>query len=666
MITNIYGLTDWQFWAHGLVFMGFVWFVLRGLGYLWLRSIALCSNTFFEWFTHQCLLIVLGLASFTSLGLVFAQFDLRILQWLTVMIGLVGSLVLYRNTPKSRLLLSTADAVTVVLLLLGSALQLVAIAGSGLRYGDQVRFFFTNSQDGMMHLAFARSLVATFPPVRPEILNLPLTNYHYFTDLLLAEQARLFGSPLAHTFFHYWPILLSILASGLVAAVIRVLTHRSFAQWFGIIIWYCSGELAYLWSLLFHHEFNWNVATIENSADQFLNMPQMFAKVLIFAAYYSALRWYREQHQKSWFFSALILIVISTGFKVYFGLFNLALAVAMLVFGILTKRVGAAPQKLQLATLISLALPVTLAALATVAIFLTVSSGDSSLSWVPLAWPKLLLSAEHLNVSDWWLRMQVYQAAMSWKGIAALNTIAILIAATSMIGTKLVGLWQLRLNRQDWWWQLPILVAIIGGCAVGFNTLQNPGGFNTYNFIIVAIQPLVILTALVFSQWWSKAVGWKLVVIIILLSGSLRPLANATKYIAAQQSGRADANYSTQQLAALRWVAVNTPRDSAIQALPSNSQNQQSAFLSFFAERPTALAAENITVSHNLDYRSRYQILGQAAAVSDWQLLRANLTQLGIDYLYIDLARDQEFLQSIPDLLEHSVYQNETTALIAL
>ena len=113
-------------------------------------------------------------------------------------------------------------------------------------------------------------------------------------------------------------------------------------------------------------------------------------------------------------------------------------------------------------------------------------------------------------------------------------------------------------------------------------------------------------------------------------------------------------------------MAKHTPADSSIQAVPSNQQNHQSAFISFFSERPTALAAENITVSHNLDYLSRDQILRQAFAASEWQLLRANLTQLGIDYIYIDLTRDQEFLTRVSDLLEHSVYQNETTAIIAL
>jgi hypothetical protein len=666
VITSVFGLTDWQFWAYGLVFIGFVWFVLRGLGYLWLRSVTTQRFLFFDWLIHQSLLIIIGLATFTVLGFIFAQLELRILQWLTIIIGLISGLVLQTQTVKSRRPLSLSEKITLALIGIGTCLQLVAIVGSGLRNGDQVRFYFTNAQDGMMHLAFAHSLVETFPPVRPELLNLPLTSYHYFTDLLLAEQARLLGIPIAHAFFQYWPIVLSLLAGGLIAATIRELTRDPKAQWVGIIIWYCSGELAYIWSLLLHQGFNWNVATIENSADQFLNMPQMFAKVLIFAAYYSALRWYREQHEKGWFFSALILMIISTGFKVYFGLFNLALALALLILGIITKHIAVVPKKQFVSALSSLFLPMILAIAATLAIFLTVSGQGSGLNWVPLAWPKLLLSSEHLDFNEWWLRLQVYEAANSWKGLTALNTIAVVIAITSMIGTKLIGLWQLRMTRLDWWWQLPTAAAIIGAITIGLNTLQSPGGFNTYNFIIVAIQPLVILTAVVLAPWWNRGLGWKLLVLIILLGGMLRPLANTSKYFGAQQSQRADAAYTMQQLKALAWVATNTPDTSSIQAVPTNQQNQQSAFISYFAQRPTLLAAENITVSHGLDYQSRQQILRQAFNVSSWQLLRDNLVQLGINYLYIDLARDQEFVMMIPDLLEHSIYQNETTAIIAL
>lgn len=666
MITSIYGLLDWQFWAYGILFFAFVWLVLRGLGYLWLRTLPTTHQSFFDWLIHQSLLIILGLVSFTILGFIFAQQNLRILQWITMGMGLLGSLLLHRHASKTRQKLSQAEKITLGIIGIGSILQLIAIAGSGLRFGDQIRFYFTNAQDGMMHLAFARSLVTVFPPVRPELLNLPLTNYHYFTDLLLAEQARLLGIPIAHAFFQYWPLVLTLLAGIFITATIRELSRDAKAQWWGLLIWYCSGELAYIWNFVLHHRLNWNVATIENSADQFLNMPQMFAKVLIFAAYYSAVRWYREQHQKSWFFSALILIITATGFKVYFGLFNMALVLAILVFGVMAKRIASVPRNQFVSALTSLILPVILALVATAAIFLAVSGKESRLDWVPLAWPKLLISSEHLNFVDWWLRMQVYEAAQSWKGIGALNAIAIVIALTSIVGTKLIGLWHFKPSRHQWWWQLPIALAVISATTIGFNTLQSPGGFNTYNFIIVAIQPLVITTALVLAHWWNKNLAGKVIVAILLLSGTLRPVANSVKYVSAQLAHRADATYTSSQLEALSWLATHSSSDSSVQAVPSNQQNQQSAFISFFAERPTALAAENITVSHNLDYKSRHAILSQAFAVSDWQLLRANLTQLGINYLYIDRTRDQDFINRVPGLLEHSVYQNETTALIAL
>lgn len=666
MITSIYGLLDWQFWLYGLIFFGFVWLILRGLGFFWLRPDQSAPATGLDWITQQALLIVLGLASFTIMGFVFARLEIRVLQWLTIAMGLLGSILLYRHAGKQRLVLSQIEKITVLLTLVGSALQLVAIIASGLREADVVRFYFTNSQDGMMHLAFARALTAVFPPVRPELLNIPLTNYHYFTDLLLADQARLLGIPITHAFFQFWPLTLSILAGILIAASMKEIVKNPLAQWIALFLWYLSGELSYFWSILLHHDFNWNIATIENSADQFLNMPQMFAKILIFAVYLLALRWYREQQQKNWFFSALILVVVSSGFKIYFGLFNLALLLALIFFGILAKQIAVVPRKQFLTALTSLTLPLFLTVLCTATIFFAVSDGGSKLNWVPLAWPKLLLSAEHLDFTDWWLRWQVYEAAQSWKGMMALQLLAVCVALMSMIGTKILGFTILLPTRRQWWWQLPILLAIGLAITIGFNTLQNPGGFNTYNFVIVATQPLFLLTAVALTHCWQKSKLWKLLVVIILIAGAIRPLANINKYLHAQQKRTADASYSGQQITALNWLAKNSPVESAIQAVPSNQQNQQSAFLSFFSERATAVAAENITVSHNLDYQSRQEIITTAFAVSEWQLLRANLTQLGIDYVYIDLTRDQEVLRRIPDLLDHSVYQNETTAIISL
>src|SRR5690606_15617937 len=118
------------------------------------------------------------------------------------------------------------------------------------------------------------------------------------------------------------------------------------------------------------------------------------------------------------------------GFKVYFGLF------ALLGLGIVTlvrfvkKGWNASKQEW---------LVLGISAVLAAAVFLPVNQQSGGLFFAPFEWPKLMLNFDKLNWSEWWLRMQVYEAHQNTRAIAFMLLLATAIFYVAVYGTRLIG-----------------------------------------------------------------------------------------------------------------------------------------------------------------------------------------------------------------------------------
>ncbi len=673
MATALFSLTDWQFWGFTCLQIAFVLIVLRGLGWIILHKLQFQATSFFQSASWHSVLIFVGLAFFTLTAWALGELGQRHLQWFVILLGCLGTVLEFlqrrrnKKAEKLHFKLNINDKMLGIAILFGVALQLIAIVTSGIRVGDTADFYFTNAGDGMMHLAFSRSLIATYPPVRPELANIPLTNYHFFTDLLMAEQSRLLQIPIAHSFFQFWPVLLALGSAILIISIVQQFSKSVSITWISLFFWFFNGELGYLFSLLIHHTFNWNVATIENSADQFLNMPQMFAKTLVFAVYWLGLYWYKNLKMKTdqnIFLAIVLLIAAATGYKIYFGLFTLALVIGLWLAQLLTNL----QSKTALAHLQILGRQffwLLVGCLFVVMILRSVSTGSGKLGWYPLVWPKLLISSEHLDLKDLANRLQINEYAGNTPKIVLFNSLVLLIGLLALFGTKLVGMWYFVQSKTLNWYRAVLLSALVSAGIIGLNTLQDPGGFNTYNFLLVAMQPLFFLTVLVLDQLWQqKKIHTKVIVVAILLLGSVRPIANYHKYFSAITHHRVEAAYSTSELLALDWIANNTPVDTLVQASPQSGKSRQNSYISFFAKRPTYLALESIAQSHGITTKQKRIALESAVSVSNYELLAANMRQLGINYLYVEHESSQTKILDLLGITEHTVFTNDAATIV--
>jgi hypothetical protein len=663
MNSTIFALTDWQFWLSWLGFLLASWLVWFLPGKLLLRQLGSIADTV----VGHAISYVIGLVLWTVTAYGLGWLQLRwLLPFSTIYLALTELKQSYPDWRKVFPFGSWFDHKNLssyfylpFLLIIGLFIQLPAVFSSGLLNDRGAEFYFSNTVDGIMHLAFIQNLVSYFPPTRPEAVGLHLTNYHYLGDLAIAELVRVFHLPITHIFFHYLPGLFSVLGGILVYQLIKAWGGRRSTGIFGLFFWYLGSDAAYLISWWLHKTWGWQVAAIDNGPEQFLNPPQVFAKLIFLAGLWLLTQYWQKKQTMAWWLTVLLFGSLIT-FKVYFGLFALfATGCAVLWRTYLRK---AHPQEwfgLFAMAVLSLGL------------FWPNNHGsEGGLVFVPLIWPKLILNADHLNWQDWWLRQQVYESHANWRNVWILNSAAVIVALISFYGTRLIGWIGLVKHlpppeKSTWawfWWPASLLFLFLG-----FNTMQNPGGFNTFNFIVVTMVPMTLLSAFTLDEFWQHRLKYfKIIVVCLVLLTIPRSIYLICKQITTASQHETSLVYTRDEMELLHWIAKNIPPEAIIQVNPNQKTAQETSYVSFFTQRQTYLTGENILTFQGLQLPERHRLIKRIFESNNTQALRFKLQSVGISYLYILNTPTQRVWVSQLDLLDNVVYQNPAGWVIKL
>jgi hypothetical protein len=112
-------------------------------------------------------------------------------------------------------------------------------------------------------------------------------------------------------------------------------------------------------------------------------------------------------------------------------------------------------------------------------------------------------------------------------------------------------------SKKTWWWfWWPALLVFLG---LGLNTTQDPGGLNTFNFLVVATVPLVCFTAMTLDQWLRlKSVWLTLIVIGLLIVTPARSLRNSGHFLAALIKHDSAGRMTAAELDSATWLSLNT------------------------------------------------------------------------------------------------------------
>jgi hypothetical protein len=534
--------------------------------------------------------------------------------------------------------------IMILLVVGGLVAQMPAIWPNAWRNQSQVEFLRINAYDSVMHLAYIQELQFHFPPYEPGAAGLKLVNYHYWSDLVTADLVRIWGGSINVWFFQILPPIISVVIGLLVYALVFAWTKKMSAGWWALALLYLGGDLIYLMRWLIHQDNGFGLAEIDNGATQFLNMPQVFAKVVFFAGLYALNEWLTEG-QKKWAFLAAGLLGSIIGFKVYYGLFVafgmcwIGLAYLSLAYWQLLKKNNPLESFVRLirTQVIWIYVAVIMAALSA-AMFWPVNKDAGGLFWSPLEWPRLLLGPTELDWVDWWLRRQVYQTFHSWKGLLYLNTVAVSICLLSIYGWRVLGLFPAlkTWKRIPVWWAWFFVPSALLFTCLGLFTLQTSGLFNVFNFFVVEVSGLILTTAVMLDTWWSHRWWLKILVVVIMVSTVPRAIREIHFYSQSYLLHQTEQTVVAEELEALYYLKKHSPADAVVQAHPVNEWNRITPYVSYLSGRRSYLGGISMMESHNQPVAERRQNLAQLFTDSgSSDQLAAGFKDLGISYLYL-------------------------------
>ena len=278
IMQNMFGWADWQWYGSGIWTLILVTALWWHIGYFFVRKLKFSLLT--KFFLSPVIgVILLSIGAFVagSCHMYWLVYVYAGAEILSLLVNLRHYVPAIKRKLKAKIW--RQYAYLLVLMALGLVLQLPAIFGSGLMAGEGMWMYFTNNSDGLMHVGFIQALAQEFPAVRPEI-DIPLSDYHYWSDLVMAQLVRL-GVPALNLFCQFIPVILSVATTGLVYAVGREITgSKKAARWVTLVNLVAS-EGAFWLTFFFAQHHGWAMATFDNGADQFLNMPAVFAKWMV-------------------------------------------------------------------------------------------------------------------------------------------------------------------------------------------------------------------------------------------------------------------------------------------------------------------------------------------------------------------------------------------------
>lgn len=618
---------------------------------------------------------VVGLALWGVQGYVFGYLHLRFVSYLYLVFFLYYFIFRCRFDLKeftsSIVNIIKQNKGLVLFIVVGSVLQIFQVFGSGLLYTDGVRFFGNNAYDGVMHLAYIQEMVRHFPPIEPGSAGTPLVNYHYWSDLIIANISRVWFIPVNLLFFQFFPILISVLTGLAAYFVVRVWGWSRTAGLWSLFFLYFAGDATYLVLLIAHHTLNFMTPAIDNGVSVFLNMPNAMAKLVFLTSLITFEKWIRTK-KYSWNIITVLLFSVLVGLKIYYAIF-VAFGYLLVVIGMIISSFQSALKKKNFLQSILLSIQKNtqfiisgiILLIAFAVIYLPVNSGAGGLIFDPLEWPKIFLGSEVLNWRDWTLRQQVYTQAHNYKDIVIFDVIAILITLLCIHGTRLIGLIPGKKIYQKLGWEK--IVFFIPGIVLfhffGFFTFQQSGGLNIFNFFVVATVVMSLLTAIVLDiSLSSKNIFSKMMIVLIIVLTVPRVIFQTYdtfhKYFFDAQ---ADSHLiSNDELQAFSFIKSHTAMNDIIQSSTFNLYDRKTPYVAYFADRETYSSGENLLDTHNqpVSYRENQMAsLFQETNIQDF-IARARKNHINI--IYVLKTKDQQLNFNPDSNILKKIYENNS------
>lgn len=573
----------------------FLCFYLPGFLILKLAKIKLKKIELFS------LSLTIGLASFTFLGFLLGCFHLRFLSWPILMLIAIWTISRYRKEIIAPLSCWQVPKTLFILLAIGIPVQVYINFPSGWLYDDGIRFWSSHGHDGIWHLALIEELKDFFPAQAPIFAGEALKNYHYFVDLLMAEFSRLFHLSSLDLYFHFFPILFSLLIGlNTFIAAYKWRRKKEIALW-AVFFGYLVGSFGYLvtFSQRRHGLVNGETIFWVSQNNTILgNPPHAVAFIIMLALFFMFLS-YLEKKRLSLLFLTSFLAGILIEFKAYAGTTVLAGLLFTGLFEILFKRTNSVLK------VFLTALPLSLL------IYLPSSSGSSEfLIWQPWWYIRtMVVASDRLNWIDLEMRRQSFAYYGDFLRVAWLEFVAFFVFLFGNLGMRFLGFLEigkiLREKLKIKTFNLFLLICVGISFLVPLFFLQKGVAYNTIQFMQYFLFFFGFLAAIAAFSLTHQRNLWQKTLLVCLIIAFSIPTVIGNLW--AFRLNNAYSRVPIEELEALESLKRKSKREDIILTHPFNPyaadahQYQipipiyawnSTAYVSFFTRRRTYLSAE--------------------------------------------------------------------------
>lgn len=590
-----------------------------------------------------------GIVFFTFISFIFSHLHLRFLVFPIFLLIFIYFLLRYRFKRKEIRKIWRPELLPALVIGFASLIQFALMYKSGTPYQGGLAFWGVHGYDGIWHASLISELARHFPPQNPGFAGEALRNYHFLTDLFMAQLHNFSRVPILDLYFRFIPLFLTVLLNLLIFVFAqRWSKNKNVACW---VVFFASivGSFGYLPQLIGHGSNNWETAFWGvQPASAFLNPPFALSLIILMAGLFLLSQELKKQSKK-FFLTISLVFGILIGFKVYAGLIVLATLLFLGIWQLFRKG-----QKSVLA-IFFLSLMFGL-------LFYLPAGRDTTgfMVFEPWWFIKTMVQApDRLNWPALELRRQTYVLLNDFISLGLLQAFVFSIFLIGNLGIRFIGFpsFVKRIFKGDLIDRFLILASLVAFVPPIF-FVQKAVPWNSIQFLYYFIFLFSFFAALSFHWMLVKArfLIFKLIMVITLV---ILALPSTLKTIYWFNAPTPTTFLEAGELEGLRFLRANSEDEEIILTYPFVASIQKSfkeppvpmtyynsPYVAFFTGRRVFLEDQNAATILGYDLEGRLSPVKEFFATDNPLQARDFLLKNKISYLYLvgnqDLVADKQ------------------------
>ncbi len=470
---------------------------------------------------------ITGLAMWGMQAWFFRLFNLEILSYFYIFITCILWFKIYGNNIKKINIKTIIELIrnekfVIATLILGIIIQLPAAWFFGITTSNGMSLTSNMSSDLQWQASLIYQLTQSIPPNEPGMFNVPVNNYHYFGNLIIAEFIKIFSLPLITVTFQYFSIILSLFLGLSAIGFSRVYRLGRSIELLLLLLLYFGGDLLPYFMLLLGHGLNFEMSALESGADLLTNYPRAFSVIFVFAILALFKMWH-EKRNIIVDITIAILIAAAISSKINTGIFILPGLTIITLYFLINKK-------------ISHSIPLFLSIIITSLIYIPINKNAGGLIFTGFWRSQDFIVQPSLGLSNLELARQVYAKNNNILKDLIYNFLFTFLYIITIFGSKIISFFQTK----DTFKLLPIylhiflIMGILMCFSLGMFFIQTSGGANSFNFISTVFILSSIYAAIgahsIITFPKQKFIRILILTIFLILTGT-RSIYVATKLI---------------------------------------------------------------------------------------------------------------------------------------